>query len=391
MSPGLGTQGGGACPACRRRRWLLAELGGVLDYHAHERTRLLELLALEDGELLGALAGRRAPALRERYERFAEAEAEAEAEAGAGADAGTIEICRHDPRFPSVLAAPEAPRMLELSASAERLAEMLAAPAVAIAGSRTPSDYGRQTASSLARGLSASGVTVVACLAEGIAMEAHLGAHGLGRGSVAVAPDGLGVEPPAHVRGLRGRIARAGCVVAELPFACEGRRWGAAAGERTVVELAAAVVVVEARDTPADLGVAEFARARGVALAAVPGRVTSSLAQGTNGLLVQGAASLVRGAEDVLELLWAAGARGGTPGGERRAGAGPAGAWPGVREDLRAVLERVGEGCDTPDKLAGGGADHWELLGQLGELELLGLLGRGGGGRYVPRAPRSSL
>jgi DNA processing protein len=373
-----GTPGARACPACWRRSWLLSELGGVLDYHAHERTRLLELLALEDDELLDALAGNRAPALRERYWRF-----EADEQAPG---TGTAALCRHDPGFPDALAAPSAPRMLELTSGAERFAELLAAPVVAIVGSRTPSDYGMQMARSLARGLSASGTTVVACLAGGVAAGAHAGALDLARGSVAVAPDGLGVQPPAHLRALRTRVARVGCVLAELPFTCDGRRWGTAASERTVVELAWVVVVVEARDTAADLGAAQIARARGVSLAAVPGRVTSRLAQGTNGLLMEGA-SLVRGAEDVLELLWSAEPDGATAARPRQDSRAPAGAWAGLRDDLRAVLEQVGDGRDTPDTLTGVEADHWALLGKLGELELMGLLERGEGGRYVPCTP----
>jgi hypothetical protein len=49
------------------------------------------------------------------------------------------------------------------------------------------------------------------------------------------------------------------------------------------------------------------------------------------------------------------------------------------------VLERVGAGADTPGKLAGEQADVGEVLRALSELELLGLLSRGDGGRYVVR------
>ena len=50
------------------------------------------------------------------------------------------------------------------------------------------------------------------------------------------------------------------------------------------------------------------------------------------------------------------------------------------------MLERVGAGWDTPDKLACVGADGAEALLALSELELMGLLVRGEGGRYLPRA-----
>jgi hypothetical protein len=52
---------------------------------------------------------------------------------------------------------------------------------------------------------------------------------------------------------------------------------------------------------------------------------------------------------------------------------------------LKATLERVDAGRDTPDKLITWGEDAGELLLALSELELMGLLTRGDGGRYVPR------
>jgi hypothetical protein len=52
---------------------------------------------------------------------------------------------------------------------------------------------------------------------------------------------------------------------------------------------------------------------------------------------------------------------------------------------LRCVLESVGAGLDTPQRLIGGANDPGELLQALSELELMGLLARGDGGRYVPR------
>jgi hypothetical protein len=54
---------------------------------------------------------------------------------------------------------------------------------------------------------------------------------------------------------------------------------------------------------------------------------------------------------------------------------------------LRDVLERVGAGEDTPGRLLGAHADADKLLRALGELELMGLLVRGDGGRYVAADP----
>ncbi len=45
----------------------------------------------------------------------------------------------------------------------------------------------------------------------------------------------------------------------------------------------------------------------------------------------------------------------------------------------------MGAGRDTPAKLTAGSADAGEVLLALSELEMMGLLARGDGGRYVPR------
>jgi hypothetical protein len=51
---------------------------------------------------------------------------------------------------------------------------------------------------------------------------------------------------------------------------------------------------------------------------------------------------------------------------------------------LARILEQVSVGRDTPDQLTAADRDSTEVLLALSELELLGLLGRGDGGRYVP-------
>jgi DNA processing protein len=72
--------------------------------------------------------------------------------------------------------------------------------------------------------------------------------------------------------------------------------------------LARMTVVVEAAEPSGSLITADFARDLGRAVAAVPGRVTSSVARGTNGLLRDGAVPVTR-TEDVLDELFGVGVR----------------------------------------------------------------------------------
>lgn len=379
MSAGDGVDAAtGACADCLRRSWLLSELSGPLEFFARDRGRLMALLALADDELLRAVAGRRASELAAQYERFDTSRARR---------VNDVETtCHHRRGYPHALNTPAAPRMLDVAGGAQRLARLTSAPVVAILGSKTASDYGMEIATSLARGLTASGVTVTACVTDGIAVAAHAGSIDASGESIAVIGDGLGACPRRR-RSLCERIARAGCAVSELPWDCRGRRWGQLAAERIVVELSALAVFVEAEPTPGDLAPAQIARACGRPIAAIPGRVTSPLSQGTHALLMSGA-SLVRNPRDVLELLY----RTGAPRREVRATLQQAadGERSGALEPrLKTTLERVGAGYDTPDKLVREGVDSAEVLLALSELELSGLLARGDGGRYVPRGATS--
>jgi DNA processing protein len=368
-STGCAAPAPGACVSCLRRSWLLAELSGTLDFLAPDRGRLIELLALEDEELLQAAAGRRRAQLKARYERFDPRELHV------GAQVQTS--CSHDRLYPRSLRAAGAPRMLHVAGGADRLARLTAAPVVAIAGGRRASDYGIEMARSLARGLAASGVTVTSGLADAIAAAAHAGALEAQRGTIAVMPGGLGVSAPARRRSLYERMKRRGCAVAELPWDCSGRRWGRAASERILAQLAQLIIVVEAGEGPGELAVARIGQSLGRTVAALPGRVTSPLSRGTNGLLREGA-RMVRGPGDALDLLCQlGGARMAPPAPDARRG--------DLQPRLRSVLEQVGAGRDTPAKLCDRGADAEAVLLALSELELMGLLGRGDGGRYVAR------
>ncbi len=325
----------------------------------------MELLALPDDELVRAVGGRRRSELETRRARF---------HSGAVRSVpGVAAVCRHDRRYPRGLCDASAPHMLHLAGAVDRLSELADGPSVAIVGTDRPSDYGLQMAGSLARGLGASGVTVVGLLGDGVASAAHAGALEVRAPSLAVLGGGVDVAFPARRRSLYEQVRAAGCAVAELPCGLTARRWALRAAERIVAGLARLTVVVEADDCARDLAAARIACALGRPVAAIPGRVTSPLSRGAHALLVEGA-SLVRGAQDVLELLCLDDA----PRARSHAGAN-------LPPRLRLALERVGAGLDTPDALATAGQGGRNTLLALAELELMGLLARGDGGRYVPR------
>jgi DNA processing protein len=134
--------------------------------------------------------------------------------------------------------------------------------------------------------------------------------------------------------------------------------------------LATMTVVVEAAQPSGSLITAELAYKLGREVGAVPGRVTSSVARGTNGLLADGAA-VIRDAQDVLDRLLGVGMENGSA---RRPSAGGG---------VARVADAVGCGATTPDAVAleAGIAPH-EAAVALARLELLGYVCVDGAGRY---------
>ena len=162
-------------------------------------------------------------------------------------------------------------------------------------------------------------------------------------------------------------------MIAELPPGTKARRWTFPARNRIMAALGRMTVVVEARERSGSLITAEMAQDLDREVGAVPGRVGSSPAAGTNGLLREGA-SVIRGAEDVLDSMVGVGfepAR-------ARAPRGPA-----LEPELAGVLSLVEAGSTSADALArASGLEPGPLAAALVRLELAGYVRSDSAGRY---------
>jgi DNA processing protein len=352
-----------ACDRHLARGWLLASLSGHLD---RVRSRIDELLALDDRELIDAVGGDGAPRLRAALERFDAGDARA-----AAARARLEAICPCDPAFPGALRAlRRPPGVLYVAGGLERCLALLREEPVAVVGARRASQYGLEVARSLGRAVACSGVTVISGMAAGIDSAAHEGALSVSGPTVAVLPSSADRPYPAAKRPLHRRLVEVGAVVSELPPGAEIRRWMFPARNRIIAALSAMTVVVEARHRSGALVTARHAAALGRTVGAVPGRITSPQSAGPNGLLALGAV-LVRDGQDVLDAVFGAGIR--------RAGAAPRGELDPEQEQL---LEAVASGRDTMDALARDGIEPERALAALAALELGGYIRREPGGRF---------
>ena len=179
----------------------------------------------------------------------------------------------------------------------------LAAPTVAIVGTRAPSEDGRQLAARLASDLGEAGVCVISGLALGIDAAAHGGALAAQAPTVGVLGGGHDrFFPPRNAELARRIVAGGGAVLSPYPPEHPAFPWQFLARNGIVAALADGVVVVEAASRSGALNTASCAADRGIPVMAFPGDVGRPKAAGCLALIRDGA-TLVRDAADVLAQL----------------------------------------------------------------------------------------
>lgn len=258
--------------------------------------------------------------------------------------------------------------------------------AVAVVGARNASAVGRRFAERLARDLSEGGAPVVSGLARGIDAAAHRGGLDGPSGSVAALAGGVDhIYPPEHAD-LHAEMAERGLLVSEMPMGFQPAARHFPRRNRVVSGLSLGVVVVEAAERSGSLITARFAGEQGREAMAAPGHPFDARASGCNALIREGA-TLIRGAEDVLEAVASAAPRLNPLGPlfvDEDDAPAPAADPDGLRARLETLLSVTATPIDELIRRSGGeaGAVAWALL----ELELSGLIERRPGG-LVARLP----
>lgn len=172
---------------------------------------------------------------------------------------------------------------------------------IAVVGTRKMSDYGLQSAFSIAAELTAGGAVVVSGMALGIDSMAAAGALDVGGRTVAVLGCGVDVfYPPEHAY-LMKKIIQRGLVVSEYPPGTAPERKHFPERNRIISGLCQGTLVIEADMRSGSLITARCAAYQGREVFALPGMVGVSNSEGTNYLIKNGA-RIVTCAEDILEL-----------------------------------------------------------------------------------------
>jgi DNA processing protein len=222
---------------------------------------------------------------------------DAEAEFSAARARGISFVALGEPDYPPRLQMiDDAPPLLAVRGKLT----VLTRPLVAIVGSRNASAAGVKFAERLARELGHAGYGIVSGLARGIDAAAHRAS--LSTGTIAVLAGGHDRVYPAEHGDLLESILTEGAAVSEMPLAWEPRARDFPRRNRLISGLSLGVVIVEAARRSGSLITARLAGEQGREVFAVPGSPLDPRAEGTNGLLKQGA-TLVTEAADIIAVL----------------------------------------------------------------------------------------
>jgi len=354
-TPGLGRGGG---------RRLLAACGSPEAVFAAAPVTLRQIVG---ADIAAAIA--RTPPRWE--ERFGTARRWLRAGTSGREDAPRSIITLGTPHYPpQLLETADPPLLLYVEGDAARLA----APSLAMVGSRHASAQGLDNARAFAAAISAHGLAVVSGLALGIDAAAHEGALEGRAGTIAVLGTGLDVIYPSRHQTLARRVAAHGALASEFAPGTPPLREHFPQRNRIIAGLARGTLVVEAALQSGSLITARQAAEAGREVFAIPGSIHSPQSKGCHALIKQGA-KLVESAADILEELRMAvtPASGG-------ADAAPAPA------DADPLLAALGHDPVTLDAL--GARTGWsaaELSARLLEMELEGRVARLPGGLFQRR------
>ncbi|MDJ0711645.1 MAG: DNA-processing protein DprA [Woeseiaceae bacterium] len=208
-------------------------------------------------------------------------------------------VCWGESDYPELLGqVPGPPMVLYVNGDVDALH----LPALAIVGSRNPTQGGRRNAHDFAQHLASGGLSITSGMAQGIDAAAHQGALDAGGRTVAFLGTGIDrVYPPAN-RALAHAIAERGALVSEYPLGSPPEKWHFPERNRLISGLSLGTLVVEAARRSGSLITARLAAEQGREVFALPGSIHNPLARGCHELIRQGA-KLVETADDILAEL----------------------------------------------------------------------------------------
>ena len=175
--------------------------------------------------------------------------------------------------------------------------------AVAIVGTRMPTAYGKMQAEKIASALAEQQITIVSGLARGIDSIAHSSALKVNGKTISVIGSGLDVIYPPENKKLFQQIAENGLIISEFPLGTKPDAQNFPKRNRIISGISLGTVVVETKHTGGAMQTAAHALDQNREVFAVPGNLGVAQSEGTNSLIQNGEAKLIKSHEDILVEL----------------------------------------------------------------------------------------
>ena len=172
-------------------------------------------------------------------------------------------------------------------------------PAVAIVGSRRPSNYGAKMAEKIAADLGSRGFMIVSGMARGIDTFAHKGAIRSEALTVAVLGCGVDVLYPPENGAVKDLIEQNGAVISEFAPGTSPMPTHFPVRNRIVSGMSNGVLVVEGKASSGSSITANIAQDQGREVFCLPGNVDNPLSAVSHKLIREGA-TLVTCADDII-------------------------------------------------------------------------------------------
>src|SRR5262249_515257 len=184
-----------------------------------------------------------------------------------------------DAAYPKqLLEIPDPPAVLYVAGEAR----LLAAPGIAVVGSRNATPQGVENARNFSRSFSEHGITIVSGLALGVDSAAHEGGL-LGRGStIPVFGTGLDTVSPKRNVALAKEIFARGALVSEFPLGTPPNAGNFPRRNRLISGLSRGCLIVEAALESGSLITARLAAEQGREVFAIPGSIHSPFSKGSH-------------------------------------------------------------------------------------------------------------
>ncbi len=177
-------------------------------------------------------------------------------------------------------------------------------PRLAIVGSRRMTEYGAKVIEKWMSKLVDAGIIIVSGFMYGVDQKAHT--ECLNNGGKTVAVLGWGIDWPVvedDVEIYEKILESDGLILSEYEGKAIPELWKFPQRNRIVAGICDAVLVIEGAEKSGSMITAKLAKQFDKVLLALPGQVTSKVAEGTNNLIKKGEAIMVTSVEDVLKEM----------------------------------------------------------------------------------------